>query len=398
MQMENPVVTSPQRGFFTEVTEYVGFGPDDSARLRGFLPTAEPHFARISEHFYERIVAHPSAHQAITGGAEQIERLKQTLIDWMRSGLLGPHDEEFCRRRARIGHMHVRIGLPQRYMVTAMNVMRLDFRQIIDTTEALGTQEQRLLSASLDRLFDLELAIMLETYKIEAEDRLRRRERLATIGQLAASIGHDLRNPLSVMESSLYILRRRTQDDPRASKHVEKIGNQIDECDAIITHLLEMARNQPPRRDTVAAQDLVSSALEAARVPETFAVELSGFEGIQLWLDFALMKQALINLLLNAVQAQRAGPGSITLRIEVEGKDVTLAVLDRGSGFDPQTLPIIFEPLVTTKVTGTGLGLALVKSVAERHGGHVSASNRPGGGAEVKLHLPAAVSAAGPTA
>ncbi|MCA9681550.1 MAG: histidine kinase, partial [Myxococcales bacterium] len=323
--MENPVVTSPQRGFFTEVTEYVGFGPDDSARLRAFLPTAEPHFARISEHFYERIVAHPSAHQAITGGAEQIERLKQTLIDWMRSGLLGPHDEEFCRRRASIGHMHVRIGLQQRYMVTAMNVMRLDFREIVETTNTLDTQQQRLLSASLDRLFDLELAIMLETYKIEAEDRLRRRERLATIGQLAASIGHDLRNPLSVMESSLYILRRRTQDDPRASKHVEKIGNQIDECDAIITHLLEMARNQPPRRDTVAAQDLVSSALEAARVPETFAVELSGFEGIQLWLDFALMKQALINLLLNAVQAQRAGPGSITLRIEVEGKDVTLA-------------------------------------------------------------------------
>jgi signal transduction histidine kinase len=198
--------------FFEEVTSYVDFGSRDSARLLEFLPVAAPHFERISEHFYEKILSHPQAHEAISGGAQQVERLKQTLVEWMRSGLAGPHDEEFCKRRARIGHIHVRIGLPQRYMVTAMNVMRLDFRDVVNTE--LGERPRAELDAlfdALDRLFDLELAIMLETYKLEAEDRLRRRERLATIGQLAASIGHDLRNPLSVIESSLYILRRRMQ-------------------------------------------------------------------------------------------------------------------------------------------------------------------------------------------
>ncbi len=394
MQMEQQHLHGPQKAmsFFEEVTSYIGFDSRDSARLREFLPTAAPHFERISEHFYERILNHPQAHEAISGGAEQIERLKQTLVEWMRTGLEGPHDEEFCNRRARIGHMHVRIGLPQRYMITAMNVMRLDFRDVANAE--LGELPRANLDAlldTLDRLFDLELAIMLETFKLEAEDRLRRRERLATIGQLAASIGHDLRNPLSVIESSLYILRRRMQDDPRASKHVEKIAHQIDECDAIITHLLEMARNQPPRRERVVAADLLESAIETARIPDRFSVEREGFADLELWVDAALVKQALVNLLINAVQAQRTDSGHIKIRASVVSGDVMLAVADAGPGFEPDTLPVIFEPLVTTKSSGTGLGLALVKSVMERHGGHVSATNRAAGGAEVTLCLPDAL-------
>ncbi len=380
---------SPAPTFFAEVVDYVGFTPADGQRLAAFLPRAEPHFVGIAEHFYERILAHDQAHAAITGGPEQIERLKQTLIVWMRSGLAGPHDDEFCQRRARIGHMHVRIGLPQRYMVTAMNVMRLDFRRVVESELAASSiSELQALNDSLDRLFDLELAIMLETYKLEADDRLRRRERLATIGQLAASIGHDLRNPLSVMESSLYILRRRAGADERMLKHVERIGQQIVECDSIITHLLEMARNQPPRRTTVQLRKLVDESIVAARVPTRITVELEGIDDRELYVDHALVKQALVNLLVNSIQAQREGEGWIRLHAEREDDYVILTIEDAGPGFESITLPFVFEPLVTTKSSGTGLGLSLVKSVVERHGGYVSAGNRIQGGAMVKLHLP----------
>lgn len=380
---------SPAPTFFAEVVDYVGFTPADGQRLAAFLPRAEPHFVGIAEHFYERILAHDQAHAAITGGPEQIERLKQTLIVWMRSGLAGPHDDEFCQRRARIGHMHVRIGLPQRYMVTAMNVMRLDFRRVVESELAASSIiELQALNDSLDRLFDLELAIMLETYKLEADDRLRRRERLATIGQLAASIGHDLRNPLSVMESSLYILRRRAGADERMLKHVERIGQQIVECDSIITHLLEMARNQPPRRTTVQLRKLVDESIVAARVPTRITVELEGIDDRELYVDHALVKQALVNLLVNSIQAQREGEGWIRLHAEREDDYVILTIEDAGPGFESITLPFVFEPLVTTKSSGTGLGLSLVKSVVERHGGYVSAGNRIQGGAMVKLHLP----------
>jgi len=399
MQMEHkhPIGPVAAMTFLEEVTNYIGFGPQDTARLQEFLPTAAPHFERISEHFYERILRHPQAHETISGGPAQVERLKQTLVEWMRSGLAGPHDEEYCRKRARIGHIHVRIGLPQRYMITAMNVMRVDFHDVVNSELAIrpdaDLDELNRLRQALDRLFDLELAIMLETYKLEVEDRLRRRERLATIGQLAASIGHDLRNPLSVIESSLYILRRRMQGDPRSSKHIEKIADQVDECDGIITHLLEMARNQPPRRDRVDAAQLLESAMEVARVPDDFIVEREGFADLILWVDAALIKQALVNLLINSVQAQRgaSGGGYISVRAIVEGRHVTLAVADAGVGFELETLPTVFEPLVTTKPSGTGLGLALVKSIIERHGGHVSAVNRAQGGARVTLDLPDAL-------
>ena len=395
MQNNPQLSLGDSRSFFDEVTEYIGFGPEDSALLLAFLPRAEPHFERISEHFYERVFNHPEAHQVITGGEEQVDRLKRTLVEWMRSGFEGPHDEAYCNRRARIGLIHVRIGLPQRYMVTAMNVMRLDFREVARSTHPDGNemeQEERL-QAALDRLCDLDLAIMLETYKVEVEDRLRRRERLATIGQLAASIGHDLRNPLSVIESSLYILRRRVQDDERATKHVERISQQISECDGIITHLLEMARNQAPRLETVSAVELLDQAIAGMRVPKDVTIAREGLVGLQLWVDRALIKQALINLLLNAIQAQAKDEGErhVEIRAMCEGDNVSLAVVDRGPGFEAETLPFVFEPLVTTKVSGTGLGLALVKSVVERHGGHVSADNRPEGGAVVKLHLPGAV-------
>lgn len=387
--MEHPIPTSKLMTFFGEVTSYIGFDSSDSDRLRDFLPIAAPHFERIAEHFYERILNHPQAHESISGGSKQVERLKRTLVEWMRSGLAGPHDEDFCKRRARIGHIHVRIGLPQRYMVTAMNVIRLDFRDVVNA-ELVDRPRAELdaLLISLNRLFDLELAIMLETYKIDSEDRLRRRERLATIGQLAASIGHDLRNPLSVIESSLYILRRRVEDDPRASKHVDRIAHQIDECDAIITRLLDMARNYPPRCELVLADELLDSAIEAAGVPEHFTIERHGFANLALWIDKGLIKQALINVLMNSVQAQRNGAGHISVRASVDGDYVVIAVADAGAGFDRDTLPLIFEPLVTTKVSGTGLGLALVKSVMERHGGHVTANNRAAGGAEVRLYLP----------
>ena len=385
--------------YFSEITTYIGFGPEDSEVLRAFLPIAEPHFGRIADHFYERIVNHPQAHQAITGGPAQVERLKQTLAEWMRTAMLGPHDEDYCERRARIGHMHVRIGLPQRYMVTAMNVMRLDFSELASHAQELEQDQAKLdrLQLAIGRLCDLELAIMLETYKLEAEDRLRRRERLATIGQLAASIGHDLRNPLSVIESSLYILRRRMRDDERASKHVERISHQIGECDAIITHLLDLARNQPPRREAIDAATFIDDAIASSRVPDHFLIERAGFADRTLLVDAGLLKPALVNLLINAVQAQRHQQGPvpgepvISIAIEVEGRDVVLSVADRGPGFELDTLPSIFEPLVTTKASGTGLGLALVKSVVERHGGHVSADNRVDGGAVVKLILPDAL-------
>lgn len=393
MDWERPLASrlSDVGSFFDEINQFIGFGPDDSAQLLAFLPVAEPHFKHFSNRFYERILGHPHTAKLLTGGAEQLRQFEHSLIEWMRSGLRGPHDEQFCLRRARIGNMHVRVGVPQRFLITAMSGLRVDFGSLArETYSASDPARLAKLSTALERLFDLDLALMLESYKSEADDRLRRRERLATIGQLAASVGHDLRNPLSVIESSLYILRRLI-DDERSIKHIDKISNQVHECEHIITNLLDMARDSYPRRASIRADDLLDAAIDAARVPEQFEIVREGLSDLALWVDAGLLKQALVNLLLNSVQAQAGDGGWICVRARPEGGNVTLSVIDAGPGFERDALPLVFEPLVTTKATGTGLGLALVKNVAERHGGHVSASNPARGGAEVSMYLPDAI-------
>lgn len=376
---------------FDGIKSFVGFGPEDVQALAAFHDTAVPHIPDISEAFYRRIMEHPDAHAAITGGQAQVDRLKQTLVQWMRSGLAGPHDEAFYEKRARIGRVHVVIGLPQQYMFTAMNVIRLRFRELTETLELPPGVDRQVLSNAIDKLFDMELAIMLQTYREDSDARLRQRERLATIGQLAATIGHDLRNPLGVVQSSLYILRKRMGEDARTTKHLDKIGNQVEVCNEIITDLLELARDRTPHRKDVPVDSLLDEVMERSQVPGDIHVNRR-VEGVEvLHIEAGLVRQALVNIVSNAVTALEEAGGTITISVTAAAPEggVVVTVTDDGPGFPPEVLPKVFDPLVTTRVKGTGLGLALARSVVERHGGQAVAVNTEQGGAQVELHLPA---------
>lgn len=374
--------------YFENIKAYVGFDENDSALLAALLAAAAPSaFEEFSENFYEHITRHPDAHKVLSG-PEQIERLKKTLIEWMHSGLTGPHDDAFYRRRSRIGRVHVHIGLPQQYMFTAMNVMRLDFHSLIAKIHDSDRATERATRDAVDRLFDLELAIMLQTYQEDSEDRLRRHERLSTIGQIAASIGHDLRNPLSVIQSSMYLLRKRAGDDARTGRHLDRIDVQVDICESIIRNLLELARNQPPRKEMINFERLWNQVIQCLYVPEHVTLQLSVESGLQFEADAGLLRQALTNLISNSIEAQRDKPGTIWTMVKTESSEVIIEVADEGPGFDADTIARAFEPLVTTRKSGTGLGLALVKGVTERHGGRVEAQNRPDGGAVVRIRLP----------
>jgi two-component system sensor histidine kinase HydH len=186
--------------FFENIKLYVGFNDASSAALRELHPIAAPSFQPIVDDFYAAIEAHPGARQAITGGQAQIDRLKQTLIGWMDKMLLGPHDEEYYALRARIGRMHVRIALPQQYMFTAMDRIRVRLLDVVRNQITGDAPKVERIATALNQILDLELAIMLETYREDLEAKHRNAERLATIGQFAASIGHELRNPLGVVE------------------------------------------------------------------------------------------------------------------------------------------------------------------------------------------------------
>jgi signal transduction histidine kinase len=373
---------------FEELKRYVAFDEGDERALRALHAAASPHLARVSEVFYDRILSHAEASRVLQGGESKFGHLKATLVRWLDTLLSGPWDEPYWEGRYRIGRVHVRIGLPQHYMFGAMNVVRSELARIAYDRFHGDPAELDRVRGALGKILDLELAVMLATYRDDLLAQQARVERLSTFGQLVGSIGHDLRNPLGVIETSLFILRSRVGEDDRAKKHLDRIGEQLGIANGIISNLLDMIRDRPLKRETVALEVVVGGAASSLKRPAGVALEIDGLGGLPpVEGDPVQLRQVFLNLLDNAVQAA-APAGEVRVRGTAAEGAVEIAVEDTGPGVDPATRRRLFEPLITTKERGVGLGLALVKRIAERHGGSVEYADRPEGGARFTVRLP----------
>jgi signal transduction histidine kinase len=370
-----------------ELKRYVDFGPDDQAALRELCTLATPHFPEIASAFYERILTHAEARRALTGGESRVGHLKLTLVRWMGEALGGPWDEAWWESHCRIGRVHVRIDLPQHYMFGAMNLVRAELGKVIERAWAGDAPRRERVQVALGKVLDLELAIMLHTYREDLLSKASRSERLATFGQLVGSIGHELRNPLGVIESSLFLLRGRVGEEERVKKHLDRIGDQVRISNEIISGLLDMVRDRPLPRERVPVDTLVSGAAGSVPRPPEVELAIERPDGREVVGDATQLRQALVNLILNAVQA--ASPrGRVRVAARRDGGTVAIDVEDTGPGISESVRGRLFEPLITTKEHGNGLGLALVKRVAERHGGSVGHEPRPGCGARFTFRLP----------
>jgi PAS domain S-box-containing protein len=158
---------------FEEMKRYVRFTDADAALLAAFRPHAAPHFEEIAREFYDRIREHEGAHEVFTG-EPQVERLKRSLVRWLERVCTGPHDQRYFEETAKIGRMHVRVGLPQHYMFTAMALIRGSLVRLAQ--EALAERARPTIEA-VNRALDLELAVMLETYRDDYVARLHRLDR-----------------------------------------------------------------------------------------------------------------------------------------------------------------------------------------------------------------------------
>ncbi|HEY1906543.1 MAG TPA: protoglobin domain-containing protein [Myxococcaceae bacterium] len=376
-------------GVFHELQDYVGFGETDRIILRALHPGLAPDFPEISEIFYARILEFPPARAVLERGETSVGRLKHTLVGWMEGLFLGPWDEAYVERRARIGRVHVRIGLPQHYMFGAMNVLRRELSSRISGLLAPTSAEHAAAQTALSRMLDLELAIMLQTYREDLEAQKARTERLSTFGQVVASIGHELRNPLGVAESSVFLLEKRVGTDPGARKHLQRIGEQISLANGIVSALLDLVRDRPMDPRPLALAEVVASAVDLVPRPEGVTVEVRSLEGLRVMGDAAQLRQVFVNLVQNAVEACGDG-GRVTVEARNVDGQVEVSVEDTGHGLDASVKARLFEPLITTKPRGVGLGLALVKRIAERHRGTIGHVTPPTGGARFVLTLPGA--------
>lgn len=372
-----------------ELLRYVEFGPSDEEALRSLHAAARPRFPAIAQAFYDRILEHDEARKVLVGGESRVGHLKVTLQRWMEEVLLGPWDEAWFEAHCRIGRVHVRIELPQHYMFGGMDVLRDQLGRVVDETWGGQPERRAQVRRALDKVLDVELAIMLHTYREDLLARVKRSERLAAFGQVVASIGHDLRNPLGVIESSLYLIRLKADAEPALQKHLDRIGEQVTLANGIISDLLDMVRERPLQKEPVSLGPLVGDALSSVSRPRGVRVELAGFAEMPAVVgDAGLLRRMAVNLLTNAVEAA-APDGEVLVRAWQDGGTACLAVEDTGPGVDPAIRSHLFEPLVTTKLGGIGLGLALVRRIAERHGGSVSHEPRDGRGARFVVRLPA---------
>ncbi|MBL8878979.1 MAG: hypothetical protein JNG88_07650 [Phycisphaerales bacterium] len=384
---------------FDELKNYVGFDENDELRMKSLGPVVSPCLPEVVDRFYETILRHPGA-RVVFGDVAQVRRLRVSLLDWLQTLFCGRYDAEYYQKRSAIGRVHVRVGLPQHYMFGAMEIIWQSLKEIIYAADIANPREEL---ASLHKLLSLELGIMLEAYKesyseeirrIEREsmhERLTRAEHLAEIGQLAASLAHEIKNPLAGISGAIQVLRDGLARDDGRRSVLDEVLRHIARLDNTVKDLLVYARPKPVRvrecelnRVVERVLTLIRESPDAKRV----VIEYIGDRHFpMIAADENLLEDVLLNLLQNAIHASPPG-ARVIITARVADGFAELAVEDFGHGMDEAVQRRAMEPFFTTKARGTGLGLSICQQIAAAHGGVLHIQSRPGAGTTVTLRVP----------
>lgn len=230
------------------------------------------------------------------------------------------------------------------------------------------------------------------TEQRELQQRLIRQQRLAVLGELAGGVGHELRNPLGAIKNAAYFLNMvlpEQTSDPEVEEALEILEREVIQSERIIGGLLDYARTRSPVRREVDLNDIARAALSRVDVPQCIEVwDQLGHSLPHILGDSDQLRRAFENLIRNAVQAMPEG-GRLTVSTEVETPEwVVVSVADTGVGIPEENRSRIFEPLFTTRAKGIGLGLPVVRTLIEGHGGTIAVESAVGEGSAFHVRLP----------
>ena len=376
---------------YQELQRYVGWTDADGQRVCQAGPLLEPHLGALIDDFYEEIERHPNARKVITGGSEQVQRLKGTLLDWLRELFTGKYDRDYVARRWRAGWRHVEIGLDQVYANVALARLRGGLMRLLEQfwPETRTARELLACRTSLDILLDLDLAIIGDAYQAEFISRQQRAERLAAIGQVAGGIAHELRNPLNVVKTSVYyLLNARNPTPEKTAEHLKRVERHVTLADSVITALSSFARMPVPDRKPVSMAGCIREVLELNPVPEQVRVEVVCPETLPPVLaDPGQLQIVFGNLIRNAREAMPQG-GRLTVNAAVVEEAIEVSIGDTGVGIPPSDLMRVMEPLYSTKARGLGLGLALARAILEKNQGSLRVVSTIDQGTTFTVRLP----------
>ncbi len=280
-------------------------------------------------------------------------------------------------------------GIVYRYLVKPwdteelMIIIRQAFERylLIENNRALTEELVRKNESLEDKIRELETA----------REKLLRSEKLGLIGQLTASIGHELKNPLSRIKAAAGILRseKETTTTEERAELLRIIDNEVMIATKIINDLLDFSRDRKAVLKPENLNRIVADTVGRLKIPPHIALDQQlEFSLPEIPLDEGQVQQILINLLMNAIQALDNG-GKIYLKTERAAGRVVVSIKDTGCGMSREQVAKIFEPLYTTKPKGIGLGMSIVKMLVEKHGGRIHVESRENIGTTVTIDFPA---------
>lgn len=260
-----------------------------------------------------------------------------------------------------------------------------------DITDRKHTEEElRRYREQLEELVENRTAELRAT-----QEELLRKEKLAVLGQLTGTVGHELRNPLGTIRSSLYLIRDSVpRDNAAVVRALQRADRNIVRCDKLIDELLDFTRTRELDLETTQLDDWLEEVVLSYEMPEAIKLEFDLASDVEVKIDKERFRRCVINMLSNACDAMMTDdadkPKVLRVSTKLDGERVLIDIADTGAGIPEEKLQKIFEPLFSTKAFGVGLGLPIVEQIVQQHHGGVWIKSTEGEGTCVSLWLPEA--------
>jgi len=251
--------------------------------------------------------------------------------------------------------------------------------QKIATNISQGNLKSRSNIKRRDEIGDLSLAIdtMAESLEKQKEE-LAKSERLSAIGTLASRLSHDIRNPLTVIQGTIDVMKVIMPDaNQKQIECLDRMSTATDRINHQVENVLDHLKQKSLKMDKVSLPDVMNSVLDDIKIPKNIKIEKT-MDDVDITCDSGMISVVFVNFITNAIQELKEKSGIIKIRIyEKDENKIITEIEDNGSGIPDDVISKIFEPLFTTKQEGTGLGLSSCKSIIEQHGGTITVKNNP---------------------